>query len=581
MLKKSLLTCISVFLISSTAFAFSDSNGHTNEEAINYLQENNIVQGYSDGTYRPDNEINRAEFLKIILESLSINTNDAGFCFPDVKSDWYAPYVCKAKNMNIVSGYPDGNFKPANSINLAEALKIILEAYGADTTGDSSTWYAPYLSFMEDHDLLTRISADISESITRGEMAQLIYNLDKYNVKTTYSQGLCYDAKCAGEDPDYVIITRPLFLEEIQNFIEWKTNQGFKVGVLTVDYIDSIRTKSNPTENVREIIKDYSTSHSTDYFLLIGDTTVGKQESPESMYDLELKWNVPSGNLCNTYDDKEGQKCADDWQATDLYFADFDNEPWKKIDGGYYGGNQTVNGIEFSDFPSLEFETIVGRIPIREPEEFENIFYKMKNYPSVKAFDFYGSIFKKISYCDIGDFSSYDEAALYGLEDCRNSPGIIKDLMESNGIDFNYDFFDVFDELLGKYNELEVEAGKKLLLSEENLVLPHYHGGVSSIESLDTDDVQNFKHIFSAWIVESCNISFFADGDSESLSESLLKAPKGPAFVLRLPNTYAFLKGSMEGMTVGEAFYNINEPILMVRSGNNILFGDPSLKLFD
>lgn len=581
MLKKSLLACISFFLIFSTTFAFSDSSGHTNEEAINYLEENNVVQGYSDDTYRPDNEINRAEFLKIILESLNINTNGDGFCFPDVEYDWYAPYVCEAESMGIVSGYPDGYFKPTNSINLAEALKIILEAYNAEIESTSSIWYAPYLSFMEDNNLLTRIKADIAQSITRGEMAQLIYNLDNSNAKTTYSQGLCYDAECVGEDPDYVIITRPLFLAEIQNFIEWKTNQGFKVGVLTVDYIDSIGTKNNPTENIREIIKDYSTSHSTDYFLLIGDTTVSETKSPKNMYNLGLKWNVPSGNLCNTYNDNEGQKCAEDWQVTDLYFADFDDEPWEKIEGGYYGGNQTVNGVEFSDFPSLDFETIVGRIPIRKPEEFENIFYKMKNYQPVKTYDFYSSMFKEISYCDIGDFSSYDEAALYGQEDCRNSQGIIKDLMETNGFDFNYKFFNVFDKLLSKYNESEIEAAKKLLLSEQNIVYPNYHGGVSSIEILNTDDVQNFKYIFPAWIVESCNISFFADGDNESLSEALLKAPKGPAFVLRLPNQYAFLKGSMKGMTVGEAFYNIDEPILMVRSGNNILFGDPSLKLFN
>jgi hypothetical protein len=78
---------------------------------------------------------------------------------------------------------------------------------------------------------------------------------------------------------------------------------------------------------------------------------------------------------------------------------------------------------------------------------------------------------------------------------------------------------------------------KELLLSEENLVYPNYHGGVSSIDVLELEDVHD--------------------------------------------NEYAFLKGSMEGMTVGEAFYNLNESILMVRSANNILFGDPSLKLFD
>lgn len=575
-----LFTLGALLIFPFVAFAFNDSIGHLNEKAINYLQENNVVQGYGDGTYRPDNRINRAEFLKIILESLNIELDSAGFCFPDVKAGWYAPYVCKAKELGIVSGYPDGYFRPANKINLAEALKIVLEAYDVSVNFNYSVWYEPYLYFMEENGLLTLVSTDILHAITRGEMAQLIYNLDNYNKEITYSQGLCYDDGCINQNPSYVIITRPLFLGAIQDFIGWKTNQGFSVGVFTVDYINAIGTKDNPVENIREIIKDYSTSHSTDYFLLIGDTTIAPTNLPENMYNLELEWNVPSGNLCNINVDERGQECADDWQVTDLYFADFDNEQWEKRKGGYYAGHRTVNGIEFSGFPNLDFETIVGRIPIRRPEEFKNIFYKMKNYPTVKVYNFYSSTIEEIFYCSIGQFSSNDEAALHGQEGCRNNPGINKDLLESNGIDFNHQFLDVFDESLGEYNESQRRLAKELLLSEKNLVYPNYHGGVRSIEVLNTNDVKDFEHIFPAWIVESCNISAFADEDQDSLSEALIKAKKGPAFVLRLPNEYAFLKGAIEGKTVGEAFYNLNESILMVRSGNNILFGDPSLKLF-
>lgn len=180
-MKKLILLVFSLFFIFPlVAFAFKDSFGHLNEEAIDYLEENDVVQGYSDGIYRPDNQINRAEFLKIILESLDVKLDSGGYCFPDVQSDWYALYVCKAKSLGIISGYSGGYFRPGNNINLAESLKIVLEAYDASLNYSYSEWYEPYYHFMVDNKLLAHVNTSISHKITRGEMAQIIYNLDNF-----------------------------------------------------------------------------------------------------------------------------------------------------------------------------------------------------------------------------------------------------------------------------------------------------------------------------------------------------------------------------------------------------------------
>lgn len=92
-----------------------------------------IIQGYEDGTFRPDAEVNRAEALKILTLAARTDTftNTDGITpvtFSDVlEADWFAPYVTLASTLGIVGGYPDGSFGPSKSITRAEAAKIIYE----------------------------------------------------------------------------------------------------------------------------------------------------------------------------------------------------------------------------------------------------------------------------------------------------------------------------------------------------------------------------------------------------------------------------------------------------------------------
>ncbi|MFH1654146.1 MAG: S-layer homology domain-containing protein [Pseudomonadota bacterium] len=100
------------------------------------LSEHGIVNGYPDGSFKPSQFINRVEFLKMALKA-AFNTKfykPSTDPFPDVDKDaWFAPYVAFAKDKNIVGGYPDGQFKPANYLNRAEAVKILV------TCGEYST----------------------------------------------------------------------------------------------------------------------------------------------------------------------------------------------------------------------------------------------------------------------------------------------------------------------------------------------------------------------------------------------------------------------------------------------------------
>jgi uncharacterized protein YkwD len=102
-------------------------------ESIKFLKDNNVINGYPDGTFRPNNTLKRAELAKIVVLSSKIPEVTARNCFPDLDpSQWYAQYVCAAKASGLVQGYVDGTFKPSRDISRAEAIKIMAEAEDFD-----------------------------------------------------------------------------------------------------------------------------------------------------------------------------------------------------------------------------------------------------------------------------------------------------------------------------------------------------------------------------------------------------------------------------------------------------------------
>lgn len=121
-----------VFSMASTPNVFPDvPTSHHNYYAIKYLKEHSVVAGYPDGTFKPGSTINRAELVKIVIKGQGIDIDPSKYnnCFPDVKDEWFASAVCYAKVQGWVAGYPDGTFKPAQDVNLVESLKILQKAY--------------------------------------------------------------------------------------------------------------------------------------------------------------------------------------------------------------------------------------------------------------------------------------------------------------------------------------------------------------------------------------------------------------------------------------------------------------------
>jgi hypothetical protein len=171
--------------------SFSDVPAlHPNAEAIAYLKASGIIEGYADGTYKPDMVINRAEFVKILVGTKA-NESAIRACYEEVEpahwaftermhDEWYAPFVCYAKKFRLVDGYPDGSFWPASNINFVEAAKILVRVFVGDIEADP-VWYKPYVEKLSSLNAIPRDILTFAQPITRGDMAEMIYRLKTGN----------------------------------------------------------------------------------------------------------------------------------------------------------------------------------------------------------------------------------------------------------------------------------------------------------------------------------------------------------------------------------------------------------------
>ncbi len=178
----SILLTLGLTAVAGAQFA-DVAPSHPHASAITYVQDQGIVSGYGDGSFRPDNAINRAEFTKIMIESAFSDAAIArcgvgGIGLSDVQaSDWFAPYVCVAKQNGVVGGYPDGTFKGGNNVNYAEAAKIVAETFdvGGGTAGNQ--WYDVYVSALAAASATPRTGIAPTAQVTRGEVAEMIYQV--------------------------------------------------------------------------------------------------------------------------------------------------------------------------------------------------------------------------------------------------------------------------------------------------------------------------------------------------------------------------------------------------------------------
>jgi hypothetical protein len=161
-------------------------NTDLNLDAFQFLQEAGIFTG-SDGMLYPDNDLNRAEMLKVLLKAYAYDAIEGGYIpFWDVGDDaWYLKYLAKAYAIGMVEGNPDGSFAPSSYLNRAEFFMMLYrvadpgKVYYEDhyTDVDEDDWFADAAAFAAQEGLLYGSAFEPGKVVTRREAAVVLYTL--------------------------------------------------------------------------------------------------------------------------------------------------------------------------------------------------------------------------------------------------------------------------------------------------------------------------------------------------------------------------------------------------------------------
>ncbi len=117
-----------------------DIEGHWAQENIQSWIDRDLAAGYPDGTFQPDEEVTRAEFVTFMNRAFDIAETETPRSpgFKDVhKEDWHHDNVAAAVQEGLLTGYPDGTFRPERSITREEAAAIIDRLLEPEYTGEN------------------------------------------------------------------------------------------------------------------------------------------------------------------------------------------------------------------------------------------------------------------------------------------------------------------------------------------------------------------------------------------------------------------------------------------------------------
>lgn len=164
-----------------TAGAPNDVVGETCEEAVTALTALNVVAGYPDGTYKPAQTVTRAEMAKLIVTELGLEefAKASTTSFKDMAGyDWAKGYVGYAVSLGVIKGYPDGTFKPGNTVSYDEAITMIVRALGYTEACKemNGTWPAVFTQKARVLGILDDVKAGGNAGANRGDVAILLYN---------------------------------------------------------------------------------------------------------------------------------------------------------------------------------------------------------------------------------------------------------------------------------------------------------------------------------------------------------------------------------------------------------------------
>ena len=290
-----------------TPSSFTDVTNKTQYyEGIMTLTKLGIINGYTEDngatySFKPEGEITRAEFSKIIITALgadaSVGSSDK---FTDIDSHWAKGFIIAAADRGIVNGMGDGTFEPDSKVTYEQAVKMIVCAAGYENQAQAfGGWPKGYLA-QADNLGITKdaVSANTTAPAARGIIAQLMYNvLDvdvpeydingslKKDLKTfmaTYLGIIKEKATIVGvEDKKLASFAGTLYIDEMAVMLRDGT-------FVTMDYTSYTDDKSVLEERIGQSVVVYYIE--------------GKSGAQNSLYELDFESSKNTVTVVNSED---------------------------------------------------------------------------------------------------------------------------------------------------------------------------------------------------------------------------------------------------------------------------------------
>ena len=314
----SLVLCMAVMLsvmVVGAGAAFTDQSKIENTEAVDACVALNIINGYKDGSYKPEGNITRAEACKMICIALNggeeptLGTS-AKASFTDTKGHWAEKYIESCVAQGIVAGIGGGKFNPAGNITGTQFAKMLLTALGfnADTEGYvGAPWEVKVNVDASAKGLYVDLAGmDPAKALIRDNAAQMVWNaLNAYEVEYKYNlvtengqlvSKLVLQDKVVGSNNDKITLLEDKYEAETEKGILTSVNydeddQTYTTVVSGVDSFDASADYSNLIGQQVKVM--YTEDNKTNDVTLLGIYATEKNKTVTALYgDADIDGNT-------------------------------------------------------------------------------------------------------------------------------------------------------------------------------------------------------------------------------------------------------------------------------------------------
>ena len=248
--------------------AFTDSADITvDADVVDTLVALGVIDGYEDGSFRPDVTVTRAEMAKMIYiirtgRSDASAYNDDATTFTDITSHWARGYIKYCQSMGIIAGKSTTSFDPDATVTTQEAAKMLLVTlgYNAEKAGlEGSTWGQKTTALADENGLLKDVNCGTTQGMPREYAAQLIYNaIDAPTVE--WRDDAYYNKNLLGVENDTIGEKYMGLKKTVGVMASFEKTDGKDTYEMTIDPVDTAESTDGEKaeSNFKSIASDYS-----------------------------------------------------------------------------------------------------------------------------------------------------------------------------------------------------------------------------------------------------------------------------------------------------------------------------------